>query len=651
MAIEARIRTILFRPGVMPWIGRIVDSHLTDASASELLGLGVETPADLAFLWSSEVEIFDSFVDPDIQSQVTAAWRAARVEAEITFARLPEQPIVKKPRVHLPQCAIGARPKKRAIPPVSLLPGPFQVRFVQPGPSRRPDPGDERTPILDMMFEVVLASGCHNVLFGFEGLVRMPLESRPLFDRKLQVVPLEALKGHRRAFKRWVTYHAEHCPAEMPYWQPPALALSQFLLHVSRGGPTAAKGVYSALKWWREALGIPLPVMDGLVAHWAVAEPGHCATPKPPMSVDVLLAVLSAAPRLRGTMASAAAWLLLPLVACLRFAHVQRSSQLKLVGDQVRGVCSKGKRRVGHVRPPFEWAAPARVGGFELGKQLVLDFEETRARLPHADFLIPDIAFGRANPLAANSAKLLTKMSIGKFTLLLRAVVQAIVPAEDGHCGLCSYSLRRFLPTVADKLMLPGDLRDAIGGWHERPQTATEAVGQSREHAAHAMAVRYADDKVATAGEVKKQVLVALLMACSRMPPKSPRSWEAVAAYAPEWSQVVRRCRDSSVSMNTEAQGPVEHVQEASSSSSSSSSSSDSEVSDMEMHAPWFRQRAGGQLHLLHSVVGNRLVPWCRDVPFARLHVERGQGLEDTDDVCQKCWARAPLVTRESMRA
>ena len=62
--------------------------------------------------------------------------------------------------------------------------------------------------------------------------------------------------------------------------------------------------------------------------------------------------------------------------------------------------------------------------------------------------------------MAANSAKLLTKMSIGKFTLLLRAVVQAIVPAEDGHCGLCSYSLRRFLPTVADKLMLPGDLRD-----------------------------------------------------------------------------------------------------------------------------------------------------------------------------------------------
>ena len=527
--------------------------------------------------------------------------------------------------------------------------------FVQPGPLRRPDPSDERTPILDMMFEVVLASGCHNVLFG-QDLAQMPLESRPLFDRKLQVVPLEALKAHRRAFKRWVTYHAANCPAEMPYWQPPALALSQFLLRVSRGGPTAAKGVYSGLKWWREALGIPLPVMDGLVVHWAVAEQGHCASPKPPMSVGVLLAVLSAAPTLRGTMASAVAWILLPLVACLRFAHVQRSSQLRLVGDQVRGVCSQGKRRVGHNRPPFEWPAPARVGGFELGKQLVLDYEKTRAQLPDAKFLIPDIAFGKASPLAANSAKLLKKMSIGRFTLLLRAVVQAIVPAEDGHCGLCSYSLRRFLPTVADKLMLPGDLRDAIGGWHDRPKSATEAASHSTEHAAHAMAVRYADDKIATAGEVKKQVLVALLMACARMPPKTSPSWESVRAYAPEWSQVAKRCQDSAIPVSgvsgessASAGGSEERAQQASS-SSSSSSSSDSEVSDMELHIPWFRQRAGGQVHLLHSIA-NRLVPWCRDVPFACLHCERGQGLEDTDDICQKCWARAPLVTRESRRA
>ena len=80
--------------------------------------------------------------------------------------------------IQSPMGAVGARPKKRAVPPASLLPGPFQVRFVQSGRYGKIDPVDERKPNLDMMLEVVLASGRHRLLFGVD-LVRMPLEGRP----------------------------------------------------------------------------------------------------------------------------------------------------------------------------------------------------------------------------------------------------------------------------------------------------------------------------------------------------------------------------------------------------------------------------------------------------------------------------------------
>ena len=56
----------------------------------------------------------------------------------------------------------------------------------------------------------------------------------------------------------------------------------------------------------------------------------------------------------------------------------------------------KGKRRVKHVRPPFEWAAPVRA----------------HSRKSHP------------LPVAADSAKLLTTMSIGNSLLSIRALVQ-----------------------------------------------------------------------------------------------------------------------------------------------------------------------------------------------------------------------------------
>ena len=239
---------------------------------------------------------------------------------------------------------VGAKPKTRCVPPASLLQKPLRVAYGVARPFCLAErTGDDRTTVLDMMFQVAKAAGSANVRFGSE-LALYPERSRSSFDRSLQPVPTEALHPHRRAFKRWTSFHCMRCSCDSPYWQPTALQLSAFPEHVSRGGPTAAKGVFSSMKWWREHVGAPLPVSDGLVLHWGVADQTHCAEPKPPLSLDLFLGLVRIAPSLKGTLASAAAWTLLAFGGCLRFAHLQRSHSLSIQGDLLCGVCAKGKR-------------------------------------------------------------------------------------------------------------------------------------------------------------------------------------------------------------------------------------------------------------------------------------------------------------------
>ena len=224
--------------------------------------------------------------------------------------------------------------------------------------------------------------------------------------------------------------------------------------------------------------------------------------------------------RLTGALASAVAWVLLVLAGCLRFAHVQRSHSLQVERGLLKGVCAKGKRRVGKVRPPFSWAVPARVGGFDLGAQVILDWNELLRVNPDA---IPDLVFGKHAPLCSATVRKPSKMGITKFAAMLQAIVAAVAPAHVPERPLTSYALRRFLPTAADVLLVPSDLRDAIGNWTERPSTHAEAS----QPAGHQMAVRYAHNAADTAKAPAPSLPKGTLL-----------SWDNVRSYAPAWHEV-----------------------------------------------------------------------------------------------------------------
>ena len=231
--------------------------------------------------------MLDSFADQSLVSSLTDAWKAARVVEHIRLEHLP--PLVAAPAPRTPSL-VATKPKARAVPPASLVPKPFRALFASQCPASVKTAGDDRQMLLDLLFQVACATGSHNVRFGTD-LTTCPERSRLPFERSLQPVPTEALHAHRRAFKRWTSYHAQHCPSDVPYWMPTPLQLSGFFSHISRGGPTAAKGVFSSLKWWREHVGVPFPVFDGLVQHWGVADQSRCVSPKPPLSVVAFFAI------------------------------------------------------------------------------------------------------------------------------------------------------------------------------------------------------------------------------------------------------------------------------------------------------------------------------------------------------------------------
>ena len=206
-------------------ISAAVDAQLDAQGLQFLQDIGIETASDLANLWTSEYQILEATSEASLLQQLTRAWQAASVQESIRL--VPAATLV-----HVPSVPQGAKPKNRAVPPASLLPAAYRFR-IKPAVVANPlQVADKRAPLLDLMFELALAPGSENIVFG-KDVVAYQLEAKPIFERKLQTVQTDALDAHKRALKRCIAYHAQHCPAEMPYWRPDAMHLSAFLQHVS----------------------------------------------------------------------------------------------------------------------------------------------------------------------------------------------------------------------------------------------------------------------------------------------------------------------------------------------------------------------------------------------------------------------------------
>ena len=345
-------------------------------------------------------------------------------------------------------------------------------------------------------------------------------------------------------------------------------------------------------------------------------------------------------------------------------------------------------------RPGFTWTAPRFLEpAVDVLGPLEEFFNERDGAMGHqAQFVVPDIVIkGRAG-VSPDSEFDFKPMGYAKFVDLMRRLVQALGFQPE---RVTTYSLRRFVPSLADALKFPDSWAQAVGEWAEVPK------GQDRRahRAQRLMSKRYAADKSNTAGEIKLLAIVGVHIAAKREDTGlnfdslraadiDLRELEAAAAK-PSWGQFgdkteptsihransaedtgtpdpeVRQTRVPTMPTREEYQeikrrrmeackaSATPSVSSPSSSSSTSSSSGPDEDVAMEAsgpegdqtdvgnahleHVTWFFQDAhveGKRFHLVHFVnEDGKEVPFCRKQPFKVLPSFGGSGLRKLESL------------------
>ena len=622
-----------------------VQSVLSREAGDAVLAAGIQTDADLACFWTSEEEILQAYPE-DFAGLIVRAWVLANQCFQRDSDRQPLQ-FPPKPAISVP---LAARPKKRCLPPALLQSKVCRLRGPQPVASAQPvHVESQRSQQVQLILDVVVASGSSNLKFAPTEL-RSRSEILPLFVRLLDKVSDARFAALLSTLKRWIRYAECHLPVDTPYWMPSAMSLAAFLQQVAQGGPTASVNVFHGLKWWVDHMGIPLPVQDPLVAMYKYPPTGHAAKQRTPIALAVFLCLCQRLESSTGTVKAFIAWALLLGTACLRFAHLQRSVQLRCENSLLSALCKKGKRRQQGVQQPFVWCVPACSAPHVcIAPTLLLEYGELVVAKPDVDFIIPDLQLPKSGRLEPGTPKLARKMSRAKFCDLARSLLSAIGVQDEDLDQLSSYSFRRFMPTLADCLDAPYEAyeaRLAVGNWVEA--TADRVTAQK---AGSSMPIRYSDEKAITAGMTKLRMLVSLDIVRQRVMPAAV-TWSEVTRLRPSSAKVEKalhasawRAADDVIPKHASESGSEASDSDGDSSSSSASSLSSSDASaEATPVVTWFAQHARGSVHLMQRQAEGRLVPWCRDIPFDSAHFERGYGTDLGDDrcLCRKCMARAP---------
>ncbi|OLP77008.1 hypothetical protein AK812_SmicGene42982 [Symbiodinium microadriaticum] len=340
-----------------------------------------------------------------------------------------------------------------------------------------------------------------------------------------------------RAWQRWSSWATNSGAAVS---SPDTMSVFNFLSHVAEGGPTAARTVWNQLLFLRKRLGVNLPLEDskdfvfgrvqaGAPSQARVADPG------------ILLGLLVLLQRAGGSAKTVIQAVLLPMLSCLRWRHLQRSYFSHEDDKMWYGTCLRGKRRVQGVCPPYDWCVPKDVAVAGLSRGLSgnvkwLDglgdvYAAIYPTLPAGQqpFLIP--AFLRDKSSAWASAFVTnSKMSYRAWVELFRGVLVQLGYREDAD-GFTYNSVRRFMPTLAGLLELDPQQAQALGYWQEivKPQQGIGSGTLSSARASFPMSQRYSGVKVMVTARIQMSMLAIFFAmakkAMDTIPAKSSKWW------------------------------------------------------------------------------------------------------------------------------
>ncbi|CAE8612721.1 unnamed protein product [Polarella glacialis] len=629
--------------------------------------MGVTSVLDLACMFSSEADLrfkLQKCDEPeDIVCNVIRTWKLARTNEEYLIESASTRLQTRASRSARPEPAsvVSLRKTRKGLHGPPELDNRLSRTTVLPLSKAAVVQNDRREEHLSLMWSLFAELGDRG-LRRSAAVLEDADAAKPGFMRNFREFDEGQLRSKLSVLKRWQRWYEARQPRDQPYWLTSANAVSAFLASVNEGGPTASSGVYQGLLWWSTYVGIPFHLSDPSVCSFKTKDAGHSEEPVPPIDVMTFDRMLSLSLALQGSISIFAGCVILMLSACLRFARLQRSTLLRIQDGCLVGTCSRGKRRVAGVRPPFDWATPLVIQpGRNPFAQILLMHSELRQRMGcEPAFAIPDMAIVNGR-LSASSAILPKPMSLPKFTEIFQSLLRGFQLPEKQILSFASYSLRRFLPTLADIFMMEPEHRAAIGNWIETPNSSAASSGSStRPKAQLTMAQRYSQDKCITAGYVKQRALVMLSMAQSELK-ITGATWSQLRTVAPAYDDVTREMRhpawrpEEKPAVETAA---AEAVDEDTVSGATSSDNAEPSTGDEEepitttSNVLRFAQTMSSCLHLVQRVAEHgALVPWCRNSAFKGPHITRGTGLSKTSgEICAGCFQRAPLSVVRAVR-
>ena len=177
---------------------------LSSAAWQVLQQMGVESDADLAFLFTHERDIFDIVSEPAVLQSITHAWRIARIRADVMLQQQPRK-VAKISSECAPVLAAGAglRPKMRCKPPAQLMPRPLRAAYATKPQTRLHASQEGKLAKLRTVLEIVVSSASENLVFGRE-VWGNPVETFDLFAAGFRSVTEERLNAHLSTFRRWI---------------------------------------------------------------------------------------------------------------------------------------------------------------------------------------------------------------------------------------------------------------------------------------------------------------------------------------------------------------------------------------------------------------------------------------------------------------
>ena len=179
---------------------------------------------------------------------------------------------------------------------------------------------------------------------------------------------------------------------------------------------------------------------------------------------------------------------------------------------------------------PFLVAVPTHISP---GVPLFLEmFHILRANLPNADFLVPDVVVVKDKGLGPELEIKDTPMSHAKFSGFLRALAMSppLCASEHDAAQITTYSLRRTIPSVSDRLRLPVERRAELGNWVDK------VGGGDERRVREPMAVRYSDARLESSATTRRLLLLSIHKV-SRSKPLDDEEVRTLAHRAQEMEQ------------------------------------------------------------------------------------------------------------------